>query len=191
METVEFFLLPPEDWQAYKQIRLEALQDAPQAFGSSYAESVQRPDAFWQQRVAEAFGAGAGPTGQKSWLVFARLGNQIVGTIGAYISDEAAQSGTADTAQIIGVYVRPAARGKGIASALMEAIQREVTRSGSIRRLTLGVNVQQAAALALYRRSGFTITGSVRMRMGDGNEHEEYLMEKWVGEIQDHPPQMD
>lgn len=34
--------LPPDSWKSYKDIRLEALQDTPLAFGSLYEEDLKK-----------------------------------------------------------------------------------------------------------------------------------------------------
>ncbi len=34
-----------DDWQALRDIRLEALRDAPESFGSSYEREILRPEA--------------------------------------------------------------------------------------------------------------------------------------------------
>lgn len=113
------------------------------------------------------------PARQENWLLFARLGSKVVGTIGAYIPDPAA-----DAARIVGVYVTPAARGKGVGKKLLQAIIAELARCGRFRRLTLSVNPQQAAALALYRSFGFEVAAVETTTMGDGKEYPEYEMER-------------
>lgn len=56
------------------------------------------------------------------------------------------------------VYVAAAARGRGIASALMRALIAEARRAG-LRRMVGGVSADQAASLALHRRLGFEEQG--------------------------------
>jgi ribosomal protein S18 acetylase RimI-like enzyme len=164
--SVEIVQLPPEDWQAYRKIRLEALQNDPQAFGSSYQETLTRPDAYWQGRLAEA------AQGTHSWLLFARENGVLVGTIGAFLND------AQNEAEIIAVYVTPAKRGRGIARALLERILQEVQKVPTVRKAILGVNRSQAAALALYQSFGFQIVEEMNARMGDGKSYDEYLMER-------------
>ena len=48
--------LPPESWPEYRALRLRALQDAPAAFGSSYAGSLAHPAATWEGRLQAAAG---------------------------------------------------------------------------------------------------------------------------------------
>ena len=40
----------PGDWQALRDIRLEALRDHPSAFGSSYAREAVRDEEHWRGR---------------------------------------------------------------------------------------------------------------------------------------------
>lgn len=42
------------DWQEYRGIRLRALLDSPDAFGSTYEAEVVRTDEQWQARIAAA-----------------------------------------------------------------------------------------------------------------------------------------
>ena len=40
------------DWPALRDIRLHALRDAPDAFGSTYADQVLLGEAHWRQRIS-------------------------------------------------------------------------------------------------------------------------------------------
>ena len=91
-ETVAVIHLSPEEWRAYKELRLEALQTEPQAFGASYADSLRKPDSYWQMRLREA------AVEQGSWLLFAREQSRLIGMIGAWVNDDP------QTANIISVY---------------------------------------------------------------------------------------
>jgi hypothetical protein len=41
-----------DEWLALRSLRLEALQDSPLSYGSTYAGDVVRPDRHWQGRAA-------------------------------------------------------------------------------------------------------------------------------------------
>lgn len=166
---IEILPLPVSEWPAYRQIRLEALHDSPQAFSSTYAGQLARPDSFWQGRLEEA------ARGEQSWLLFARSGERLVGMIGAFRTEA-----QADQAEIVSVYVTPEARGQGVASRLMGAIL-DVLKAKGFRKVTLGVNASQAAALHLYQRSGFSIVRTENVLMGDNVRYAEHLMEKTLG----------
>ena len=133
----------PDDWQALRDIRLEALRDAPAAFGSTYEGEVQRGDDHWHNRIARggtflAFLPGPGAS-------------EPAGLIGGYQEDPA-------TVELVSMYVRPRARGHGVGEALVAAVidwaaERNATS------VHLWVTEINSPARALYRRCGFTLTG--------------------------------
>ena len=43
--------IQPEDWQEFKRIRLQALQESPFAFGRAYEEESAYDDIYWEERV--------------------------------------------------------------------------------------------------------------------------------------------
>jgi GNAT superfamily N-acetyltransferase len=57
-------------------------------------------------------------------------------------------------AEIKRMYTAPSARGRGVARAILAAIESEARRLGA-RRLVLETGTRQTSALALYRREGF------------------------------------
>jgi putative acetyltransferase len=58
------------------------------------------------------------------------------------------------TAELKRMYVAPSARGTGLGRRLMTALEAEARRLG-VRRLVLETGIRQAAALALYRATGY------------------------------------
>jgi len=164
---IEIVRLAVKDWQEYKKIRLDALQNAPQAFGSSYADNREKPDSYWQSRLADA------ANGNGSWLLFAKENQQLVGMIGAFIEEN-----EPDTASIISVFVTGEARGKKISKMLMSAIITELKNKG-IKTAQLTVNTNQLPALNLYKSFGFQVVRiDKQQRMGNGEYVDEFVMEK-------------
>ncbi len=162
---MEIVRLKPGEWQAYKELRLAALKNDPQAFSSTYADQVQFPDSFWQGRLQDAAEGG------KSRLLFAREGERLVGMVGAFLDSK-------DTAGVISLYVTPEGRGKGIARGLITTILSEIREIPSVKKVILAVNARQEAAVHLYTNLGFKIVGQEESIMGDGNIYTEYQMEK-------------
>jgi len=71
---------------------------------------------------------------------------------GAFVLGEAGQ------AEMKRVFVAPAARGKGIARLLMEALEREAARLG-VTLMQLETGIKQPEAIALYRKFGYAERG--------------------------------
>lgn len=75
------------------------------------------------------------------------------------------------------LYLKEAARGKGLASAAMRFIEDYAVES-SLRAIHLTVNRGNAHTIAVYQRLGFRITGEVDSDIGGGYFMNDYQMEK-------------
>ncbi len=164
MAEIEIISLPVERWPEFRALRLEALRDSPQAFGSSYASDAAYPDEHWMGRLREA---AAG----RSVALFAEDAGELAGMIGAFF-----EAGP-EVANVIAVYVRPAYRERGVGKLLVNAVLDRLRQMPGTGKARLMVNVDQARALALYRRAGFVETGTERVLLGDGEFHDELIME--------------
>lgn len=151
---LEVVTAAPSDWQRVRAVRLAALADAPDAFWSVLAEEVDQPEAFWRARLA----------GPDRTTLLATSGGVVVGTAsaGPHHDDPA-------VAGVYGVWVDPAARGRGVADALMAGVVAWARARGS-RRLRLEVGDHNAPARRLYARWGLTPTG-VRGAFPQPREH--------------------
>jgi len=153
----------------YRALRLEALQKEPQAFGSSYEDQKNAPDADWQTWLNNYI------EGERNWMVFAAINNKLVGMLGAFQTDQDVE---AQIAQLIAVYVTKDARGKGVSKLLMKRLLDKIIRDTPVKKLKLAVNIDQTAAVELYKSFGFEVVGKENMTLGDRKTHEEYLMKK-------------
>lgn len=171
MDTVEIVSLKPEEWQHYRDLRLRALKEEPQAFGSTYDENAKHPDEYWQKRIEDTINKNT------QWLVFAKLDGTLVGMVGGFAEKEP------DNAHVVAVYVVPEARGKGISKLLMIELLTRIKTNKLIKKITVDVNPEQEAAFNLYKNSGFTLTKKYKLMFGDGKEHDTYQLEMLVNEI--------
>jgi ribosomal protein S18 acetylase RimI-like enzyme len=128
-----------EDWEILKTIRLAALLDSPTAFGLSYATAASYSDQQWRDR--------ASPQIQPEFVIAMRQG-QAIGLIG----DAVNASGEYN---LIAMWIRPQDRGVGIAGRLVNAIQARAIERGH-QRIVLSVSPDNADAVSMYRRQGFT-----------------------------------
>lgn len=157
--SLEIIQLNPSEWGSMKELRLRALQDTPQAFGTSYNEALARSDDYWRDSL-ERSGKGV------EWWYFAKLDRKLVGMMGGKRETHEKLS---HQAEIVGVYVAPEARGLGVGSKIMEAMLEAIGKSDGIRSVGLHVTVGQESAYALYKKFGFVERGRVPddIRVGD------------------------
>ncbi|NLF03164.1 MAG: GNAT family N-acetyltransferase [Anaerolineales bacterium] len=134
------------DAPTYRDLRLEALHDCPEAFSSDYETYVAKPLSYWADRLK---------ADQTVKLYFAAHEGQLVGMCGIAGADSPK---TRHSAYIVSVYVRPDWRGLHIAEALIDACL-GWGRAHGITIVKLGVAVTNIAAIRCYARSGFHVYG--------------------------------
>jgi ribosomal protein S18 acetylase RimI-like enzyme len=162
---MEIYKLSPTDWEKFKELRLEALKKNSEAFGSSYKESIKKPDEEWKEKLVDP----------KSHIFAARDGDDLIGIAAAY-QEEGEK--IKHIAYIWGVYVRDTHRKKGIGRQLMETILSTLKANPEIEKANLNVNTRQAGAVKLYESLGFSITGTSHRELKvDGKYYDEHSME--------------
>ena len=130
----------------FKDVRLRALQDAPQAFGSTYAREVQFTDTEWMQRVERWNGA--------SGIGFLAMDQEIArGIAGSFLDQH-----DATCAQLISMWTAPTHRQRGIGRLLVNAVV-EWAGGRNARSLLLMVTSNNESAIRFYERLGFAPTG--------------------------------
>jgi len=129
------------DGPRLRAIRLRALTDAPDAFGSTLAEAQAWDDTRWERQV-EAL-----PT-----FVWSEGGADL-GMVRC-----APHDGDPEAGYLISLWVAPEARRRGVGAALVDAVVAWATDRG-LRRLVLDVGAHNGAAQALYERLGFAVSG--------------------------------
>jgi len=137
--------LSASDATSFQALRLAALLDTPEAFGSSHEEEKDLPLAAVQARLAERPGQA----------VFGSFdGDTLVGIVG--VARESLLK-MAHKGRIWGMYVATAARGHGVARALMQAALAHARATPGIAKVTLDVDAANVAAIALYESLGFVV----------------------------------
>jgi GNAT superfamily N-acetyltransferase len=132
-----------DDWAAMRDIRLAALQDAPEAFAATYQGEVAFTDAQWRARIDRG----------GSFLAYVPevSATDPAGLSGGYLTDP-------DTVGLVSMWVRPQARGHGVGQALIAAVL-DWARAREAKSVHLWVTENNSHACLLYRRCGFTLTG--------------------------------
>ncbi|MEU3206047.1 N-acetyltransferase family protein [Streptomyces cyaneofuscatus] len=135
------------------------------------AEHAEQALAIYQAGIDE--GNATFETSPPSWEVFdaAKLpehrfaaldeNGAVLGWVAASrVSDRCAYAGVVEHS----VYVHPAARGRGVASALLKALV-DSTEQAGIWTIQSGIFPQNTASLAVHQRAGFRVIGT-RERIG-------------------------
>lgn len=137
------------DAEALLRLRLEALQNSPEAFGEDYAFVAAQPFAGWTEQVAHSLGEG------DRVMFVATTQGELVGMAGV---NRSSMKNTRHAGSVWGVYVQPAWRGRGIATALVRACIAWGREKGLVT-LRLGVITANPAAIHCYENCGFRSCG--------------------------------
>jgi predicted GNAT family acetyltransferase len=125
--------LGPDDWEDFRDIRLRALAESPDAFGSTLEREAELGEAEWRRRLT-------GPV---------------------YVVDDprpVAVGGVFDDAgipHVWGMWTDPAHRGRGHARTILDALIPPGTPA------QLDVNIDNGDARTAYERYGFVGTGEL------------------------------
>jgi ribosomal protein S18 acetylase RimI-like enzyme len=135
-----------ENIALFKKVRLRALQDTPNAFGSTYAKECQLSDVDWIKRAIR----WNGETG----IGFLALDGGVPCGIAGSVLDQA----DVTRAHLLSMWTAPAHRRRGIGSRLVNEIVGWARQRG-VRVLQLMVTSHNEPAISLYEHLGFIRTG--------------------------------
>jgi RimJ/RimL family protein N-acetyltransferase len=153
--------LGANDIASYREIRLEGLQKHPEAFSLSWEEEAASPASWWAERLATNVVLGGGIDG-----------SPLLGVVAFRVHSAAKLQ---HKGILWGMYVRPHARGMGLAASLVQRVV-EWARP-PVEEICLTVVASNAAACRLYRRAGFEQYGLERRALKIGDRYyDEALM---------------
>lgn len=128
-----------EDWAAFRELRLRALTDSPNAFSVTLAEVTSNAEPIWRGRA-----------GGPSPVILAFDGDQAVAMGGLYTPHGS------DEAFVWGMWVEPEWRGRGLGSRILQ----ELVDGADQRGRTVFLHVTEGNdARRLYEAHGFVPTG--------------------------------
>ncbi|MBC1490806.1 GNAT family N-acetyltransferase [Listeria booriae] len=141
---MELRLLTLKDVEKYVQIRLQALQESPASFASSFEEekytALQKYEIRFQSPYSLTFGAF--------------LSGQLVGVVTLIREDRLK---TRHRANIVAMYVLPDFRGSGVGKALIETAIEQAKLLEGVEQIYLSVVSANSPARNLYISLGFQV----------------------------------
>jgi len=143
-EAVRVRELEPNDWRTFRDLRLAALEESPDAFASTSARERAFSENVWRDRL----GAAATKTS-----FVAECDAEPVGLVHVQLDAE-----RPERAWLMAMWVSPRARRRHVGRTLVDAV-RAWARARRARELVLQVTAGNSAAEALYRSSGFVASG--------------------------------
>jgi len=134
-----------EEWEQARDLRLRALADSPDAFGSTLEREREHAEPAWRAWID-------GWEGSANRFVVGETEDGWVGmSVGSRTADE-------PDAHLYGMWVEPAWRRRGVGGSLVQAVV-DWARSWGARGVILGVTERNEGAAGFYERLGFTDTG--------------------------------
>jgi GNAT superfamily N-acetyltransferase len=135
------------EWRSYRDLRLRALAESPDAFGSTLALEQDRSEEDWSERLTR------GTTSGTDLPLVAEVNGQAVGLAWARIDASDPAIG-----HLYQMWVAPGFRGLGAGRLLLSAAI-DWARAANVRALDLGVTTGNTSAERLYTRAGFKSLG--------------------------------
>ncbi len=156
----------PGEWATVRRVRLAALADAPEAFGSTLDRELGIEEATWRDRIAGS-----------PWFLAWRDG-EPVGLVAVFTEPP----GDGRRWHLVSMWVSPPVRGGGVADRLVTAVTAHVRAAGASA-VTLWVAAGNDRARGFYARMGFRPTGNTQtyQRAGASNLDEVELALDLVG----------
>lgn len=156
-ETLPYYIrqLSPADLEAYRAVRLEALQLEPGVFGSNYGREAAFTTGVWQQRLSRQDAASFG-------LFYA---GELVGITGIIIQRPGEGA-------LVASYIRKEYRKRGLSAMLYEA-RLTWARDKGLKTLVVSHRKSNQASMAANRHFGFRYTHTQMTLWPDGQEEEE------------------
>ncbi|WP_079475341.1 GNAT family N-acetyltransferase [Marinococcus halophilus] len=166
MQEAELKILGGEDAEAYKELRMQALEESPEAFASTLEEERQNSGLVrkYKERLE----------GSQSFTWGIEAGNELAGVITLLPMQ---MQKLQHKATILAMYVKPAFRGCGFGGRLVEAALKQADKNG-IEQVQLTVVSENKHALHLYKACGFSIfsTEKEAMKTADGYNDEHWMV---------------
>jgi ribosomal protein S18 acetylase RimI-like enzyme len=146
MSYVEVRQLDSSEWEVYKEVRLRALQESPDSFGSTFEREAAFSDDRWSERL--------GADDNNTFLV-AELDKKVVGIVCGALPTQNDGCGT-----LYQMWVDPEYRGNGVGKVLLVRMI-QWGMHAKLSGLALTVTTTNIDAISLYELAGFSSFGKL------------------------------
>ena len=164
MDALIVRALAVAEWDAFRNLRLVALKDAPGVFATSYAEAAKRAPETWQSLVS-------GPANQIFGLFD---GEHLVGITGAFAWPDDALG---ETATLVMSYIVPAYRGRGLSGLLYTAALDWTRAHPRFKRVIVAMRASNTASRRACERQGFAVIQRMLRNWPDATREDEVVYE--------------
>jgi ribosomal protein S18 acetylase RimI-like enzyme len=151
MTDIKIRILGEDEWQLYREVRLAALRDAPEAFVARFEDEASYGDDFWRERMIRAR------------RIVAERGDEHVGVLCLGLHNEDPETG-----EVFGLWTASTVRGQRAAWSLVSTAERQAVEDGC-KQLYFWAGSYNASAVGFASSFGFRPTAERRsVRVADG-----------------------
>lgn len=163
---MEIRKLTPNDAEEYRFLRLEALQDSPYAFASSYQEEESQTAERYRKRFAPSENAFTFGVFEES---------QLIGAV-TLIREQLIKLN--HRAKLVAMYIKPEKRGYGLGHALVSKAIKQAYNLDGVEQIYLSVVTTNISAKKLYTTCGFEVFGQDKRALKFGSTYydEEHMV---------------
>jgi RimJ/RimL family protein N-acetyltransferase len=160
MNAIVIRALNSQEWPAFREFRLHALQEARGVFGSSYEAEATKTPQEWQDLVS-------GPSHQAFGLFD---GERLVGITAAFPWKN---DFSGETAVLAMSYILPEYRGRGLSRLLYEARLDWIGTRAQFKRVVVSHRESNESSRRAIERHGFRLTHRAPRLWHDGTTEDE------------------
>ena len=169
MSEIDIRRLVPSDVADYRRLRLEALKNEPENYGSTFEEESVKVKLVSEEPIEQQ---------SPIHVVFGAFdGDELVGIM-AYFREERRK--LAHRGKVTQVYVKPEYRGKGIAKRILKELIDQAFAQDGLEILSLEVVASNLAAIKVYESLGFKAFGLMEgyFKTANGYTAQQFMMLK-------------
>lgn len=146
-----------DDWQTVRDVRLRALRESPEVFGSSLAREERFAESHWRMRLRTS----------ATWVALDDAGEPR--GLASLVQEPGSPE---DDRHVVYLWVAPEVRRQGLGWSLLDAAVRGGAAQGA-RTVSLWVVDDNGSAVDLFVRAGFARTGERHALLRDPDRTEE------------------